>query len=166
MLTTRFPNPPSLPASHVSKDTLTRRVPDVLSGCCSRVHLLSAGELAHQLGLEILPPLVLLATVDEHFVLQGMRRDCLGRWCWGRSCVFVAIGTKTQQPPGFGTGVSVFWALTSSKAKHHFDQGLESSTDSPEILDSKIYYSETITVVLHQPIISLFPQSFQGNFGL
>lgn len=116
----------------MSKDTLARRIPHILSGCCSRVHLLSAGKLAHQLGLEILPPLILLATVDEHFVLQGIRSYFLGWLLLRHRLHFDGNHMETQQRPGFGMGVSVFSVLISSKAKH-----LESSTDPPKTLDSK-----------------------------
>lgn len=51
------------------KDTLKWRVLDIIPwhGGCVETH--SAGELAHQLVLEVLSALILLTTVDKHLVL-------------------------------------------------------------------------------------------------
>lgn len=73
------------------KDTLAWGVLHVVPRGGGGVHLLRVGELAHQLHLEVFPPLVLLPPVDEHFVLQ--RKDTSQRsqgpvgkcvtWAWG-----------------------------------------------------------------------------------
>lgn len=52
------------------KDTLAWGVLHVIPGGRGCVHLLCVGELAHQLHLEIFSSLILLPSVDEHFVLQ------------------------------------------------------------------------------------------------
>lgn len=70
----------------VSKDTLAWSILHIVSGGRRCVHLLCVGELAHQLQLEIFSPLILLPSVDEHFVLQ--RNDSSQRTqsllTWGR----------------------------------------------------------------------------------
>lgn len=53
-----------------SEDTLSGGGLGVLAGGRGRLHLLSVGELREEPGLEVLPPLVLLPTVDEHLVLE------------------------------------------------------------------------------------------------
>lgn len=53
-----------------SKDTLAGGILHVIPGGGGGVHLLRVGELAQQLHLEIFSPLILLPSVDEHFVLQ------------------------------------------------------------------------------------------------
>lgn len=64
--------PRSGPGRACSKDTLARGVLHVVPGGRGCVHLLRVGKLAHELHLEIFPSLILLPSVDEHFVL---RRD-------------------------------------------------------------------------------------------
>lgn len=51
------------------KDTLFGGSLDLLCWRGSAGHLLSTGELGQQLQVKILPPLVLLATVDENLIL-------------------------------------------------------------------------------------------------
>lgn len=53
----------------LSKDTLAWGVLHVIPGGRGGVHLLCVGELTHELHLKVFSPLVLLPTVDEHFVL-------------------------------------------------------------------------------------------------
>lgn len=53
-----------------AKDTLARGGFDVISRGGRCLHLLSVGELRQQPRLKVLAALVLLAPVDEHFVLQ------------------------------------------------------------------------------------------------
>ena len=68
--------------ARMHKDTLQGRVPDVVPRHGGGVEAQGAGELAHQLVLEVLPAFVLLAPVDEHLVLHpaggggGTYRDC------------------------------------------------------------------------------------------
>lgn len=74
-LGTVAPVPAGLPTSGplagaFSEDTLAWGVLHVITRGRGGVHLLRIGELAHQLHLEIFSPLVLLPSVDEHFVLQ------------------------------------------------------------------------------------------------
>lgn len=57
------------------KDTLEWRVPDFVPRHGGDVEAHGAGELAHQVVLEVLPALVLLAAVDEHFVLEPWETD-------------------------------------------------------------------------------------------
>lgn len=47
-----------------------RRVPDIISWHGGGVEVHSAGELAHQVVLEVLSTFILLATMDEHLVLK------------------------------------------------------------------------------------------------
>lgn len=60
------------------KDTLSRGTLGVLAGWRGRPHLLCVGELCEKTCFEILPALVVLPTVDEHFVLQD-NKDESGR---------------------------------------------------------------------------------------
>ena len=53
------------------EDTLQWRVLDVVSWHGGGVEVQSAGELAHQMVLEVLSAFVLLSTVDKHLVLQA-----------------------------------------------------------------------------------------------
>lgn len=67
--------PAGLPQSNplagaFSKDTLAWGILHVIPRGRGGVHLLCIGELAHQLHLEVFSSLVLLPSVDEHFVLQ------------------------------------------------------------------------------------------------
>lgn len=57
-------------AGTLSKDTLAGGILHIIPGGRGGVHLLRVGELGHQLHLEIFSPLILLPSVDEHFVLQ------------------------------------------------------------------------------------------------
>lgn len=52
------------------KDTLQWRVPDVIPWHCGGVEAHGAGELAHELVLEVLSALILLTSVDKHLVLK------------------------------------------------------------------------------------------------
>jgi len=52
------------------KDTLKWRVPDIVPWHSGGVEAHSAGELAHQLVLEVLSALILLTSVDKHLVLK------------------------------------------------------------------------------------------------
>lgn len=54
----------------LQKDTLQRRAPDVVSRDGGGVEAHGAGELAHQLVLEVLSAFILLPSVDKHLVLQ------------------------------------------------------------------------------------------------
>lgn len=49
---------------------MKRRVPDVIPWYSGGVEAHGAGELAHQLVLEVLSALILLTAVDEHLVLK------------------------------------------------------------------------------------------------
>ena len=63
----------SPPAETSSKDTLAWGILHIVSWGRGCVHLFCVGELAQKLHLEVLSSLILLASVDEHFVLQ--RKD-------------------------------------------------------------------------------------------
>lgn len=65
------------------EDTLSRCALGVLAGRRGRLHLLCVGELCEKTRFEILPALVLLPTVDEHFVLRDNKGDS-GRLRWGK----------------------------------------------------------------------------------
>lgn len=54
----------------LAEDTLSRGTLCVLTGRCGRLHLLCVGELCEKTCFEVLSALVLLPTVDEHFVLK------------------------------------------------------------------------------------------------
>lgn len=57
------------------KDTLQRRVLDVVSWHGRGVEAHRAGILAHQLVLEVLSALILFTSVDEHLVLKPGQMD-------------------------------------------------------------------------------------------
>lgn len=52
------------------KDTLKWRVLDIVPWHGGRVEARSAGELAHQMVLEVLSALILLTTVDKDLILK------------------------------------------------------------------------------------------------
>lgn len=54
----------------MKEDTLSGRTLGVLAGWCGRLHLLCVGKLREKTCFEILSALILLPTVDEHFVLK------------------------------------------------------------------------------------------------
>lgn len=58
------------------EDTLSRRTLCVLAGWRGCLHLLCVWKLCEETRLEILPALVLLPTVDEHFVLKDDKDNC------------------------------------------------------------------------------------------
>lgn len=53
-----------------TEDTLSGRGLGVLAWWCGRLHLLRVGKLREEARFEILSALILLPTVDEHFVLK------------------------------------------------------------------------------------------------
>lgn len=55
------------------EDTLSGRVPYLLSRWVSGLHLLGIGELCEQSGFKVFPPLVLFAPVDEHLILKEIK---------------------------------------------------------------------------------------------
>lgn len=57
------------------EDTLSRGRLCVLAGRRSRLHLLCVGKLREKTRFEILPALILLPTVDEHFILQDDKEN-------------------------------------------------------------------------------------------
>lgn len=112
------------------KDTLAWGVLHIISRRRGCVHLLRVGELAHQLHLEIFSSLILLPSVDEHFVLQ--RKDIcqrsqgpgveemvqakLGGWSGAQGCGdSLEISPPSFSPPGKG------WNLNS----HAFQLGMD-----------------------------------------
>lgn len=54
-----------------AQDTLSRGRLGVLAGRRGRLHLLRVGKLREEPRFKVLPALVLLPAVDEHFVLGG-----------------------------------------------------------------------------------------------
>lgn len=67
----------------LDEDTLSRWALGVLAGRRGRLHLLCVGELREEARFKILPALVLLPAVDEHFVLRDNKGDG-GRLRWGK----------------------------------------------------------------------------------
>lgn len=59
-----------------AEDTLSRRTLCVLAGRRGRLHLLCVGKLSEKTCFEILSALVLLPSVDEHFVLRDNKEKC------------------------------------------------------------------------------------------
>lgn len=57
------------------EDTLSSGTLCVLAGWCGRLHLLCIGKLREETCFEILPALILLPTVDEHFVLKDNKEN-------------------------------------------------------------------------------------------
>ena len=78
-----------------AEDTLSRGTLCVLAGCCSRLHLLCVGKLCEETCFEVLPALVLLPTVDEHFVLEDNKENSetldMGMKACVKSCKLVLI---------------------------------------------------------------------------
>lgn len=114
------------------KDTLAWGILHIIPRSRGCVHFLCIGELAHQLHLEIFSSLILLPSVDEHFVLQ--RKDIcqrsqgpgleetvqakLGGWSGAQVCGdSLEISPLSVSPPGRGSNLS---SHTSSWAHHFF----------------------------------------------
>lgn len=74
-------------------DTLSVGILDVLTGRRGGLHLLGVGELREETGLKVLPALVLLAAVDEHFVLGRGG----GHIHFGDMTTFIAVDLRQQQ---------------------------------------------------------------------
>lgn len=99
----------TLPAlSLCTEDTLPWGVSDVLAWGRCALQLLSIGEGTQQLHLEVLTPLVLLAPVDEDFVLQGEKvtaHPCATEWGqrapehWGAGADKAEPPAKQKTPP-------------------------------------------------------------------
>jgi len=59
----------------MNEDTLSRRTLCVLAGRRGRLHLLCVGKLCEETRLDVLSALVVLPSVDEHFVLKDNTKN-------------------------------------------------------------------------------------------
>lgn len=98
-------------ARAVCKDTLARGVLHVVPGGGGCVHLLCVGELAHELHLEIFPSLVLLASVDEHLVLQRSDTHQRSQGPGLENVVQAELGGLCQDHRAMGTSYRPFSSL-------------------------------------------------------